>query len=219
MEPSRWTGSFPPRTADCLPTACLPAVRKRATCTSSRLTAAKAVGQPIPRVRWTNPQWLKDGSGFYYTRPREPEGIGPGEEVYHRRVFYHPLGAKWSEDKLIYGEELKKEEMPDAILSPDERYLLLDVFMGWGKNRLYVKDLRRDRIITIADDGESSYTGEIVGETAVRPHERGCSSIPSLPGGPRKTGSQALEGNHCPERCRDRLHESGRRQVICRLSP
>ena len=127
--------------------------------------SGESVGQPIPRVRWANPQWLKDGSGFYYTRPREPEGIGPGEEVYHRRVFYHQLGAKWSEDKLIYGEELKKEEMPDAILSPDERYLLLDVFMGWGKNRLYVKDLRRDRIITIADDRESSYTGEIVGET------------------------------------------------------
>ena len=127
--------------------------------------SGESVGQPIPRVRWTNPQWLKDGSGFYYTRPREPEGIGPGEEVYHRRVFYHQLGAKWSADRLIYGEELKKEEMPDAILSPDERYLLLDVFMGWGKNRLYVKDLRRDRIITIADDGESSYTGEIVGET------------------------------------------------------
>ena len=127
--------------------------------------SGESVGQPIPRVRWTNLQWLKDGSGFYYTRPRELEGIGPGEEVYHRRVFYHQLGAKWSEDKLIYGEELKKEEMPDAILSPDERYLLLDVFMGWGKNRLYVKDLRRDRIITIADDGESSYTGEIVGET------------------------------------------------------
>ena len=98
--------------------------------------SGESVGQPIPRVRWTNPQWLKDGSGFYYTRPREPEGIGPGEEVYHRRVFYHQLGAKWSEDKLIYGEELKKEEMPDAILSPNERYLLLDVFMGWGKNRL-----------------------------------------------------------------------------------
>ena len=127
--------------------------------------SGESVGRPIPRVRWTNPQWLKDGSGFYYTRPREPEGIGPGEEVYHRRVFYHQLGAKWSEDKLIYGEELKKEEMPDAILSPDERYLLIDVFMGWGKNRLYVKDPRRDRIITIADDGESSYTGEIVGET------------------------------------------------------
>ncbi len=127
--------------------------------------SGESVGRPIPRVRWTNPQWLKDGSGFYYTRPREPEGIGPGEEVYHRRVFYHQLGAKWSEDKLIYGEELKKEEMPDAFLSPDERYLLIDVFMGWGKNRLYVKDLRRDRIITIADDGESSYTGEIVGET------------------------------------------------------
>ena len=124
-----------------------------------------SVGKPIPKVRWANPQWLKDGSGFYYGRPRKLEGIGPGEEVYHRRVFYHELGTKWSEDRLIYGEKLKKEEIPDAILSPDERYLLIDVFMGWGKNRLYMKDLRRNRLITIADDGESSYTGEIAGET------------------------------------------------------
>ena len=124
-----------------------------------------SVGKPIPKVRWANPQWLKDGSGFYYGRPRKLEGIGPGEEVYDRRIFYHELGTKWSEDKLIYDERLKKEEIPDAILSPDERYLLIDVFMGWGKNRLYVKDLRRNRLITIADDGESSYTGEIVGET------------------------------------------------------
>ena len=125
--------------------------------------SGETVGEPIPKVRWANPQWLKDGSGFYYGRPRELEGIGPGEEVYHRRVFYHELGTKWSEDKLIYGEQLKKEEIPDALLSPNERYLLIDVFMGWGKNRLYVKDLRQDRTITIADDGESSYTGEIVG--------------------------------------------------------
>ncbi len=124
--------------------------------------SGETVGDPIPKVRWANPQWLKDGSGFYYTRPRELEGIGPGEEVYHRRVFYHQPGAKWSEDKLIYGEKLKKEEMPYAILSPDERYLLIDVSMGWGKNRLYVKNLPQDRTITIADDGESSYTGEIV---------------------------------------------------------
>ena len=126
--------------------------------------SGEGVGEPIPKVRWANPQWLKDRSGFYYSRPRELEEIGPGEEVYHRRVFYHELGAKWSEDKLIYGQGLKKEEIPDALLSPDERYLLMDVFMGWGKNRLYVKDLRRDQIITIADDGESSYTGEIVGD-------------------------------------------------------
>ena len=87
-----------------------------------------SVGKPIPKVRWANPQWLKDGSGFYYGRPRKLEGIGPGEEVYDRRIFYHELGTKWSEDRLIYGEKLKKEEIPDAILSPDERYLLIDVF-------------------------------------------------------------------------------------------
>lgn len=125
--------------------------------------SGKSIGEPIPKVRWANPQWLKNGLGFYYSRPRDPEVIGPGEEVYYRRIFYHKMDTKWSEDKLIYGNQLKKEEIPDALLSPDENYLLIDVFTGWGKNRLYVKDLTQGKTITIADDGESSYTGEIVG--------------------------------------------------------
>ena len=121
--------------------------------------------ESIPKVRFANPQWLKDGSGFYYSRPRDVETIGPGEEVYDRRVFSHKLGAKYSDDTLIFGNGLEKEEIPDAKLSPDERYLLLDVFMGWGRNRLYVLDLRRNKLITIADDGENAYTGEIIGDT------------------------------------------------------
>ena len=124
----------------------------------------------IPKVRSANPQWLKDGSGFYYSRPRDVETIGPGEEVYDRRIFFHKLGAAFKDDQLVFGEGLggeglEKEEMPDAHLSPEERYLLIDVFIGWGRNRLYVRDLRRDKLITIAEDGENAYTGEIIGDT------------------------------------------------------
>ncbi len=125
----------------------------------------RTLDESIPKVRFANPQWLKDGSGFYYSRPRDVETIGPGEEVYDRRVFFHKLGADYNDDRLIFGNGLEKEEIPDAKLSPDERYLLIDVFMGWGRNRLYVLDLRRDKLITIAEDGENAYTGEIIGDT------------------------------------------------------
>ena len=125
----------------------------------------RTLGESIPKVRFANPQWLTDGSGFYYSRPRDVETIGPGEEVYDRRVFFHKLGADYSDDRLIFGNGLEKEEIPDAKLSPDERHLLIDVFMGWGRNRLYVLDLRRNKLITIAEDGENAYTGEIIGDT------------------------------------------------------
>ena len=119
----------------------------------------------FPKVRFSNPQWLKDGSGFYYSRPRDVESIGPGEELYNRRVYFHRLGRGYEEDPEVFGDGLDQEQIPDAVLSDDERYLLLDTFLGWGRNHLYVRNLATGKAITIAEDGEFSYVGEIVDET------------------------------------------------------
>ena len=119
----------------------------------------------FPKVRFSNPQWLEDGSGFYYSRPRDVESIGPGEELYNRRVYFHRLGRGYEQDPEVFGEGLDQEQIPDAILSDDERYLLLDTFLGWGRNHLYVRNLSTGKAITIAEDGEFSYVGEIVDET------------------------------------------------------
>ena len=119
----------------------------------------------FPKVRFANPQWLKDGSGFYYSRPRDPESIGPGEELYNRRIYFHKLGRGYEQDPEIFGAGLDEEQIPDAILSEDERYLMLDTFLGWGRNHLYVRNLATGETVTIAEDGEFSYAGEIVGDT------------------------------------------------------
>ncbi len=119
----------------------------------------------FPKVRFANPQWLEGGSGFYYSRPRDVASIGPGEELYDRRVYLHKLGRHYDEDPLVFGDGLESAHIPDATLSDDERHLLLETFLGWGKNHLYVQDLRTARTTTIAEDGESSYRGEIVGNT------------------------------------------------------
>lgn len=115
----------------------------------------------VPKVRFANPQWLKDASGFYYSRPRDIDSVGPGEELYNRRVYLHRLGRHYSEDPLVFGEGLDAAHVPDATLSEDERFLILDTFLGWGRNHLYVRDLTTGRTKTIAEDGDSSYVGEI----------------------------------------------------------
>ena len=115
----------------------------------------------FPKVRFANPQWTKDRSGFFYSRPKDVDSIGPGEELYDRRVYYHQLGRHYEEDPLVFGEGLEKAHIPDAILSDDERYLMLDTFLGWGRNHLYVRELSTGRTVTIAEDGEFSYVGEI----------------------------------------------------------
>ena len=125
--------------------------------------SGKDLADVFPKVRFANPQWLKDGSGFYYSRPRDVESIGPGEELYDRRVYLHELGRSYEEDPVVFGDGLEKAHIPDGVLSDDERYLLLDTFLGWGKNHLYVRDLVTGRTVTIAEDGQSSYFGEMRG--------------------------------------------------------
>ncbi len=119
----------------------------------------------FPKVRFANPQWLRDNSGFYYSRPADVDSIGPGEELYNRRVFLHKLGRGYEEDPAVFGDGLEKAHIPDGMLSQDERYLLLDIFLGWGRNHLYVREVASGRTVTIAEDGEFSYFGEIVGHT------------------------------------------------------
>ena len=125
------------------------------------IETGKPLDDVFPKVRFANPQWMKDGSGFFYSRPKDVDSIGPGEELYDRRVYYHQLGRHYKEDPLVFGEGLEKAHIPDAILSDDERYLMLDTFLGWGRNHLYVRDLSTGRTATIAEDGEFSYVGEI----------------------------------------------------------
>ena len=116
----------------------------------------------FPRVRFANPQWLEDSSGFYYSRPRDVDSIGPGEELYDRLVYFHKLGRHYDEDPVVFGEGLEKAQIPDGTLSEDERFLILDTFLGWGRNHLYVRNLETGRTVTVAEDGEHSYFGEIV---------------------------------------------------------
>lgn len=121
----------------------------------------------FPKVRYANPQWLKDGSGFYYSRPRDVHSIGPGEELYDRRVYLHEMGRSFEEDPEVFGEGLERAQIPDALLSHDERYLVLQTFLGWGRNHLYVRDLQTGRTTTIAQDGEFSYAGSMAGDTLI----------------------------------------------------
>ncbi len=129
--------------------------------------AGEDLEDEFPRVRFANPQWLKDGSGFYYSRPQDVQTIGPGEELYNRRVYFHEYGREFSDDPVVFGEGIEKSEIPDAYLSSDDRYLALDVFLGWGRNYLYVRDRASGRTVTIAEDGEFSYTGDFVGDTFI----------------------------------------------------
>jgi prolyl oligopeptidase len=70
-------------------------------------------------------RWSLDNEGFWYTRRKDD--TPKGEEKFHKKVFYHTLGTAFSSDKLIFGENIAKEDWPIAQSTYDGKYLLVTV--------------------------------------------------------------------------------------------
>jgi prolyl oligopeptidase len=120
----------------------------------------------IPYTRYADIAWLKDNSGFYYTRYPAPGSVPAGEENYHQHLFFHKLGTSPDEDPLIFGEGRPKEEMPGVSISRDNRYLLLSLWQGWSKSEIYFKDLTKGtEFIPVVKDMEGLFWGQILDHT------------------------------------------------------
>ena len=98
----------------------------------------------ISRARHASVAWLPDRSGFYYTRYPAPGEVPPGEEKYHRHVFFHAMGGDPLNDEPVWGRGRPMEDWPDVQVSPDGRYLLVSASKGWSRTDLYLRDLTED---------------------------------------------------------------------------
>jgi prolyl oligopeptidase len=98
----------------------------------------------IPRARACSLAWLPDGSGFYYTRYPAKGEVPAGEEQYHRSVYLHRLGTDPAADAKLFGDGLSLSSWPNLQLSPDGRWLGIEVAEGWSRSDLYLLDRRKD---------------------------------------------------------------------------
>lgn len=101
----------------------------------------KDLPEAIARTRHASVAWLRDGSGFYYSRYPEAGTVPTGDEKYNSRIRFHKLGTNPKDDPIIFGEGRAKTDVPRVQLSPNGRWLSVSVHMGWDKNDLYLRDL------------------------------------------------------------------------------
>jgi prolyl oligopeptidase len=113
----------------------------------------------IPHTRHASVAWLPDGEAFYYTRYPEPGSVPPGDEKYHCRVFRHRIGEDPARDPLVFGEGRDKLDVPAVVASPDGRWLVVRVHMGWHKSELWLCDLASAdrRWVALAKDVDALY--------------------------------------------------------------
>lgn len=101
----------------------------------------KQIGDTIIDVKFSGIAWQGD-EGFYYSSYDKPEGSELSAKTDTHKVYFHKLGTKQSEDKLIIGGEKFKRRYIGASLSDDERFLIISAANTTYGNELYVKDLK-----------------------------------------------------------------------------
>jgi prolyl oligopeptidase len=91
------------------------------------------LGEEIPDTRACSVAWEPDGTGFTYTR------YPPGDQ-YHRTVHHHRLGTDWHDDPVVWADHPDPQAWPDVELSPDGRWLLVHVLVGWNRYDVHLLD-------------------------------------------------------------------------------
>src|SRR3954469_3574928 len=92
-------------------------------------------------VKFASVAWVKDGSGFYYTRFPEPGTVAAGDENYFNKVYYHRLGDDQSLDRLIFEKPAERETVFGVEVSDNDRWVVITAFQGSSdRSEVYVID-------------------------------------------------------------------------------
>lgn len=102
----------------------------------------KIIDEPI-MMKFSGASWIGE-DGFYYSSYDQPkEGSLLSGITDAQKVYYHKLGTKQSQDKVIIGEDDFKRRYMGVHASEDERFLILSASNATSGNELYVKDLKK----------------------------------------------------------------------------
>ncbi len=106
------------------------------------VATGKELPDRIEHTRYASVAWMPDGKSFYYSRHPEPGSVPAGDEKYWKKIFLHVLGTDPKTDKLVY-ERQDKTDVPACMVTPNGRWLVIRVHMGWDKSEVFVKDLAK----------------------------------------------------------------------------
>jgi prolyl oligopeptidase len=128
------------------------------------VATGKDVEGPIGRTRYCDLAWLPGAESYVYGRRLDADQVPAGEELFHRRVWRHVVGAGIASDELIFGDNREKTEYHALHVSRDGRWLLLGASLGTApRNDLYLADLAGDAALRPVQVGVDAETWGRVG--------------------------------------------------------
>ena len=125
------------------------------------IETGKDTSDHIQWVKFSNTAWLRDGSGFFYSRYDEPKEATKLADVnYFQKLYFHKMGTPQGSDTLVYERPDHKDWGFGGEVSNDGRYLIITASQGTErKNRLYYKDLRAkdSKVVPLLEDFDAAY--------------------------------------------------------------
>ncbi len=97
------------------------------------------VEDTIRNLKQSGIAW-KGNEGYYINRFVEGLSSSLGAKNEYQQLYYHKLGTKPSQDKVIFGDT-QKRRFVSGYLTEDERYLIIITNESTTGNELYVQDL------------------------------------------------------------------------------
>lgn len=121
----------------------------------------KDLDDKLQWIKFSNASWTNDGKGFYYScydKPNEETKLE--DRNYFQKLYYHKVGTKQEEDKLVYERKDEKEWGFDGSVTEDGKYLIITVWKGTEpKNRVFYKDLAKpeSQVVELLHKADAKY--------------------------------------------------------------
>jgi prolyl oligopeptidase len=115
------------------------------------------VEDTIADVKFSGVSW-KGNEGFYYSSYDKPKGSELSAKTDQHKLYYHKLGTKQQEDKIIFGgTPAEKHRYVGGGTTEDNKFLVVTASVSTSGNKLFIKDLTKpdSKFTTVLDHTDS----------------------------------------------------------------
>ena len=98
------------------------------------------IGDTLVDIKFTGIAW-QGKEGFYYSTYDKPKGSQLSAMTDHHKLYYHKVGTKQSDDKVVFGADRVRRYV-GGYLTEDEKYLVVNAAISTTCNEMYIKDLK-----------------------------------------------------------------------------
>ena len=104
----------------------------------------KVLDETLVDVKFSGLSW-KGNEGFYYSSYDKPKGSELSAKTDQHKLYYHKLGTKQKDDKVIFGAAAnEKRRYVSGSVTEDNRFLVISAAESTSGNELYIKDLSKE---------------------------------------------------------------------------